>query len=218
MCSEHPFNTTGIDYAGPVLVKDVYTEGPRMNKSYILLFICATTRCVQLELTPDMSTPTLILALRLARKGFPETFINDNLKSFKSVMLKKFLRNKFDWKFILDRSPWWGALYEHLVKVVKDSLHTVVKNARLSYDELITVLIETEAVINSRPLTYLSEESNTEAITPFHLLHGRNIAAAQEMDLIQRDVNTGDLKNLRTSEKCRPPCLADRESFSFYMG
>ena len=197
VCSGHPFNTTGIDYAGPLLVKDVYTEDPRMNKSYILLFICATTRCVQLELTPDMSTPTPILALRLflARKRFPETFISDNFKSFKSVMLKKFLRNKFDWKFILGRSPWWGAFYERLVKVVKDSLHKVVKNARLSYDELITVLIEIEAVINSRPLTYLSEESNTEAITPFHLLHGRNIAAAREMNLIQRDVNTGDLTN-----------------------
>ena len=50
-------------------------------------------------------------------------------------------------------------------------------------------------MINSRPLTYLSEEDNTEAITPFHLLHGRNIAAAREMNLIQRDVNTGDLTN-----------------------
>ena len=33
--SEHPFDTTGIDYAGPFLVKDVYTQGPGMIKSYI---------------------------------------------------------------------------------------------------------------------------------------------------------------------------------------
>ena len=63
------------------------------------------------------------------------------------------------------------------------------------YDELITVLIETEAMINSRPLTYLSEKDNTEAITSFHLLHGRYIAAAREMNLIQRDASTGDLTN-----------------------
>ena len=63
MCSEHPFDTTGINCAGPLLVKDVYTEGPGMNKSYILLFTCAAARCVHLEVTPDMSTPTLILAL-----------------------------------------------------------------------------------------------------------------------------------------------------------
>ena len=201
VCSEHPFDTTGIDCVGPLLVKDVYTDGLRMNKSYILLFTCATIRCVHLKLTPDMSTPTyyyLILAFRgfLARKGFPETFISDNFKSFKSVILKKFLRNnKIDWKFILDRSPWWGGFYERLVKVVKDSLHKVVKNARLNYDELITVLIEIEAMINSRPLTYLSEEDNTEAITPFHLLHGRNTVAAREINLILRNVSTGDLTN-----------------------
>ena len=50
-------------------------------------------------------------------------------------------------------------------------------------------------MINSRVLTYLSEEDNIEAITPFHLLHCRNIAAAREMNLIRRDVNTGDLTN-----------------------
>ena len=116
--------------------------------------------------------------------------------SFKSVTLKKFLRNnKIDWKFLLDRSPWWGGFYERLVKVVKDSLLKLVKNARLNYDELITVLIETEAMINSRPLTYLSEKDNTEAITSFHLLHGRYIGAAREMNLIQRDASTGDLTN-----------------------
>ena len=59
VCSEHPSDTTGIDYAGPLLVKDIYTEGPGIIRSYILLFTC-----VHLELTLDMSTPTLILALR----------------------------------------------------------------------------------------------------------------------------------------------------------
>ena len=53
VCSEHPSDTTGIDYAGHLLVKDVYTEGPGIIKSYILLFTC-----VHLELTLDMSTPT----------------------------------------------------------------------------------------------------------------------------------------------------------------
>ena len=94
-----------------------------------------------------MSTPTLTLTLRqfVARKGFPETFISDNFKSFNSVIVNKFLRNnKTDWKFILDGSTWWGGFYKRLVKVVKDSLLKVVKNARLNYDEVITVLIEIE--------------------------------------------------------------------------
>ena len=60
------------------------------------------------------------------------------------------------------------------MKFVKDSLNKVVKNARLNYDELITVLIEIEAMINSRPLTYLSEESNIEAIWQEHRCSSRN--------------------------------------------
>ena len=70
------------------------------------------------------------------------------------------------------------------MKVVKDSLHKVVKNTRLNYDELITVSIEIESMMNSRPLTYFSGEGNTEAITPFYLLHGRNIETAREINLI----------------------------------
>ena len=166
VCSEHPFDTTGIDYAGPLLVKDGYTEAPGINKSYILLFTCVTRRCVHLELTPDMSTPTLTLTLRrfVARKGFPETFISDNFKSFNSVIVNKFLRNnKIDWKFILDGSTWWGGFYERLVKVVKDSLHNVVKNARLNYDEVITVLIEIE--FNTREMNLLQREVNTGHLT-----------------------------------------------------
>ena len=49
-----------------------------------------------------------------------------------------------------------------------------MKNVRLTYEELSTILIEIESIMNSRPLTYLSEDG-IEAITPFHLLHGRNI-------------------------------------------
>ena len=50
-----------------------------------------------------------------------------------------------------------------------------MKNARLTYEEVSTILIEIENIMNSRPLTYMSEDA-VEAITPFHLLHGRNIS------------------------------------------
>ena len=51
----------------------------------------------------------------------------------------------------MDPHPWWGAFYERLIRVVKESLS--VGKAKLSWSE--TVLCETETVINSRPLTYL---------------------------------------------------------------
>ena len=126
-----------------------------------------------------MSTPTLIMALRrfLIRKGYPEKFISDNFKSFKSSILKKFIRDKrIKWDFIEELSPWWGGFYERLVKVVKNALRKNLRNAKVNYVELETLLIEIEGMINARPLTYISDDpNNTEPITPYHLLHGRNI-------------------------------------------
>ena len=178
ICSEYPFQSTGLDFAGPLFVKNTHGDSEKLFKCYILLFTCATTRAIHLELTPDMSTLAVIRAIQrfIYRKGYPRRFISDNFKSFKSSELKNFLRKHLiEWRFILELSPWWGGFYERLVKIVKSTLQKMLRNAKLSYEELVTVLTGVECMINSRPLTYLSDE-NVEAITPFHLLHGRNIA------------------------------------------
>ena len=165
--SEYAYQSTGIDYGGPLFVKGNYGDGTILHKSYVLLFTCATTRGIHLELTPDVSAQTLIRALQrfLCRKGYPERFISDNGGSFKSALLKDFLRkNRIEWEYILELSPWWGGFYERLIKVVKTAMRKVLRNAKVSYDELSTILVQIENMVNSRPLTYLSDE-NVEVVT-----------------------------------------------------
>ena len=48
-------------------------------------------------------------------------------------------------------------------------------NAKLTYEELETVLVEIESIINCRPLTYLFEDEAEEALTPSHLAIGRRL-------------------------------------------
>ena len=48
-------------------------------------------------------------------------------------------------------------------------------NAKLSYEELESVLIETEGVLNSRPLTYLYDELTKAPLTPSHLVIGHRL-------------------------------------------
>ena len=194
VCSEYAFQSTGIDHAGPLFVKNMYGDSTTLNKSYILLFTCATSRGVHLELSPDLSAGPLILAIQrfLCRKGYPERFISDNGGSFKSVMLRNFLRkNDIKWHYILELSPWWGGFYERMVRVVKVAIKKVLRNARVSYDELVTILVEVKNMINSRPLTYVSDE-NIEVITPYHLLHGRNIAIRGDLTARQYCGNLGE--------------------------
>ena len=174
----YPFETSGIDYAGPVYVKNIYADDGTLFKCYFLLISCATTRAVHIEVTSNFTTKTLVLALRrcFARRGLPSKFVSDNFKTFKASDLKNFLRvNRIQWEFILEKSPWWGGFYERLIGVIKNCLKKVVFKAKLDYEELNTVIIETEKCVNSRPLTYLSDEHEDSVITPNHLIYGRDI-------------------------------------------
>ena len=59
--------------------------------------------------------------------------------------------------------------------LVKRCLLKVVGQARLSHDELFTVLVEVEATLNSRPISYVSSEDVDEPLTPSHLLVGHRL-------------------------------------------
>ncbi|XP_068713712.1 uncharacterized protein [Montipora capricornis] len=80
------------------------------------------------------------------------------------------------WKFIVER--WW----ERLVRSVKEPLPKVLGKALLSYQELATVLTRIEAVINSRPLTTVSDEiRDLTPITPAHLALNRDLPIGRSL-------------------------------------
>ena len=48
--------------------------------------------------------------------------------------------------------------------------------SKLSYEEVETILIQIEGVLNARPLCYVDDSDLTEPLTPAHLMFGRNIS------------------------------------------
>ena len=79
------------------------------------------------------------------------------------------------WSFNLENAPWWGGVFERMIKSVKRCLRKTIGQAKLTHDELLTALTEVEMIVNSRPLSYLSTEDIEEPLTPSHLLIGRRV-------------------------------------------
>ena len=50
----------GVDFAGPLYVKDICGKNDQMFKSYICLFTCETMRNVHRKLTPSMDGSDVI--------------------------------------------------------------------------------------------------------------------------------------------------------------
>ena len=193
------YQATGLDFAGPLYIKNMFTK--EINKVYILLLTCATSRALHLELTPDMKFPAFMRGFRrfVARRGTPELIVHDNFKTFKCKPFKEYLVSKgIKQKFILPATPWWGGFYERLVRSVKMSLKKVLGVGLLTFEELQTVLCEVEQVINSRPLVYVSEDDLTESITPFHLMFGRNITNVTNSTKMMELSEVNCSKRLRT--------------------
>ena len=168
------FNTTGLDYAGPVYGKDFPGE-----KFYILLFTCAVTRAVHLELVNSLSLTHFLLAFRrfVSRRGLPKTVFSDNAKTFKSAsteLLKLYGSNSPYWRFSVPRAPWWGGWWERMVRNMKVSLKKTIGLKSLERTELETLLTEVEACLNSRPLTFVGDDiDNGHPLTPSSFLLGR---------------------------------------------
>ena len=108
--------------------------------------------------------------------GTPTKVVSDNLKRFKSNETEAYFKEiNVTWKPILEKSSWWGGFYERPIAILKSALPKIVGSAKLNFEELHTELVQIENMMNTRPLTYLSEENYDEHTTPSHLMYGRNI-------------------------------------------
>ena len=56
----------------------------------------------------------------------------------------------------------------------------MVSQAHFTHDELLTAVVEIEAIINARPLSYVSTEDMEEPLTSSHLLRGCRLLSLPE--------------------------------------
>ncbi|UYV65773.1 hypothetical protein LAZ67_3005423 [Cordylochernes scorpioides] len=185
------FEIVGVDLTGHLILKN-------KKKAWIVIFTCAVYRGVHLELVTSLSMEAFLQAFRrfIARRGRPLIVYSDNGTNFKGMAnaLKKiaFSRLKCDptlknitWKFIPPGAPWWGGWWERLIGMMKQLLFRILGQTSLGYEELSTVMCDVESLMNTRPLTYLTEESEDLApLTPSLFLHEVREVGVPDLDLI----------------------------------
>ena len=161
----------------------------RKSKAYICLFLCATTRAVHLEVVENLTATSFIMCLRrlAAAKGIPTLILSDNHKTFiagetflldlqQDPSVQEYLSSKnVQWKHQTPRSPWMGGHFERLVRMIKASLATAISRKLFKLEEFTTVVKEAENIVNSRPLTYQSDETRDVPLSPSQLARRRDL-------------------------------------------
>lgn len=205
-----PFINTGVDYLGPVMIKRAGRSQVK-DKAYVALFVCFATKAVHLELVGDLTTVSFIAALKrfIGRRGKCLNLYTDNAtnfvgankelkdlrelflsQSFQQDVKNSMVADNITWHFIPPRSPHFGGLWEAGVKSAKTHLKRVLGSSSLTFEEYNTVLIQVEAVLNSRPLTSLTDDPNDlRVLTPGHFLIGDSLTSTAEPSLIEIQLN-----------------------------
>ncbi|CAI6346834.1 unnamed protein product [Macrosiphum euphorbiae] len=199
------FKKCGVDFAGPITIKTSLRKKAAVTKGYICVFVCFSTRAVHIELVSDLTSDAFLNALKrfIGRRGVCSDIYSDNATNFVGAnkklselkclfqsathldkMYNALATEGINWHFIPPRSPHFGGLWEASVKSIKTHLYRVLGESHLTYEELNTILIKIEAVLNSRPLTPLSSDPmDATPLTPAHFLIGEPTCSVPEPDL-----------------------------------
>eukprot|EP00057_Strongylocentrotus_purpuratus_P005403 XP_003730892.1 PREDICTED: uncharacterized protein LOC100888831 [Strongylocentrotus purpuratus] len=204
-----PFQTTLVDYLGPVNVK---LSRNTTTKGYGAVFTCAVTRAVHLTCVPDLSTDAFLQALErfVSIRGAPSMLISDNATCFRGAdntinklnlkldhdrVRERCLRYCAEWRFGPPGGPHHQGAVERIVQEVKKGMRHLVKADRLTFAEWETVFSQISGLINSRPITAKSSSPlDHPPLTPNHFLIGRGDLSCPQ---IPYDDFKGDLRKRR---------------------
>ena len=179
-----------IDFFGPIEIRGEVNKRSR-GKAYGVIFTCNLVRAVHIELSPDYSTDSFLLALRrfMSVRGTPSKIRSDRgsqlvganreLKQMiNGLDIKTLMRfgaeEGIEWDFSPAEAPWYNGCAESMVRAAKKALQATLKGQIVTYSELITVISEVANLLNERPIGKQSNDiEDGSYLCPNDLLLGR---------------------------------------------
>ena len=184
-----PFANCAVDFGGPYLT--IQGRERSRAKRYLCLFLCLQTHCCHLEMATSLETDAFLntFVRMTARRGWPTKVLSDNGSNFVGTKKEiKELVGELDhdqvqhmtsnqgvnWYWNPPSAPHFGGVFEAMIKPSKRAIYAILKDADITDEELQTTFIGVESLMNSRPLTALSDDPNDEPVlTLNHLLIGQ---------------------------------------------
>ena len=186
--TEPAFTNVGVDYFGPFDIKC----GRSTRKRYGVVFTCMTTRAIHIEVAHSLDTSSCIDAIRrmISRRGPIKKLVSDNgtnlvgaqaelkraLKEWNEEEILHFTANEgIKWTFNPPTASHQGGVWERQIRTIRKILHAILTEQYLrtchTEEQLHTLMCEVEAIVNSRPLTRVSDDpDDLEVLTPSSLL------------------------------------------------
>ena len=187
------FAHTGIDYFGWFETKESTRKNARTYKTWCALFVCMSTKAVHIEVVSQLSKEAFLAAFDrfTSRRSLPEVVYCDcgtnfkaannelrEIQTFLSVnqpeILSALAFKQIKFVFNPPSAPSFGGLWETAVKSAKSLLYRSIGTQKFTFEEYTSLFSRIEAVLNSRPLCYLSStpDDGVDYLSPGHFLVG----------------------------------------------
>ncbi|XP_061193706.1 uncharacterized protein LOC133201933 [Saccostrea echinata] len=203
-----PFSAVGVDTFGPWTIVTRKTRGGQAeSKRWAIMFTCLTTRAIHIELVESMSSSSFINALRrfIALRGNVSLFRSDRGTNFIGATedlgidvtkgpVKNFLdKSKIVWTFNAPHSSHMGGVWERMIGLTRRVLDTLLlgpKGKNVTHEVLSTLMAEVTAIINSRPITTISNDPEVPFVLSPAMLLNQKISGHYSMcmDVDIRDI------------------------------
>ncbi|XP_026482864.1 uncharacterized protein LOC113391113 [Ctenocephalides felis] len=173
---QRPFQAVGVDFAGQVILRaSRLRKAPRV-KAYIALFVCMVTKAVHLDLVSSLSTDAFLAT-------FGALFLVEGVVVL-SIVIMDLVKQT-----LIEVSAQLGYMAVYFIP---------------SYSPHFGVLVQIEAVLNSRPLLATTDDSSDLSyISPGHFLIGEPLTAIPEPYLSDKVVNLNKIYKQMTAMRDR---------------